>query len=72
MRMASNVDDEQQVAREMNLAADLFDEVKAGWFADADHFRHRSWGMSQDYQISLKCRSNMVRIGTYIFGPRVY
>ncbi len=72
MMMASNVDDEQQVAREMNLAAGLFDEVKAGWFADADYFRHRSWGMSQDYLVSLKCRSNMVRIGTYIFGPRVY
>ncbi|MBM6992680.1 MAG: YggS family pyridoxal phosphate-dependent enzyme [Prevotella sp.] len=72
MMMASNTDDESQVAAEMNEAADFFDEVKRDYFADADYFCHRSWGMSQDYQIAVKCRSNMVRVGTFIFGPRVY
>ncbi len=72
MMMASNTDDEAQIAVEMNQAADLFDEVKAEYFADADYFCRRSWGMSQDYHIAVKCRSNMVRVGTYIFGPRVY
>ncbi len=72
MMMASNTDDENQVAQEMNVAADFFDEVKRDYFADADYFCQRSWGMSQDYQIALKCRSTMVRVGTFIFGPRVY
>lgn len=72
MMMASNTDDEEQIAREMNAAADFFDEVKRDYFADADYFCERSWGMSQDYAIAVKCRSTMVRIGTYIFGPRVY
>lgn len=72
MMMASNVDDENQIAAEMNQTADFFDEVKRDYFADADYFRERSWGMSQDYRVAVRCRSTMVRVGTYIFGPRVY
>lgn len=72
MMMASNVDDVNQIAAEMNQAADFFDEVKRDYFADADYFRERSWGMSQDYRVAVRCRSTMVRVGTYIFGPRVY
>ncbi|CCX69594.1 pyridoxal phosphate enzyme YggS family [Prevotella sp. CAG:255] len=72
MMMASNVDDEDQIRREFNTAADFFDEVKARYFADDDAFCERSWGMSDDYQIAVQCRSTMVRVGTAIFGPRVY
>lgn len=72
MMMASNVDDEQQIRREMTAAADFFDEVKQCYFADDDAFCQRSWGMSHDYRIAVECRSTMVRVGTAIFGPRVY
>lgn len=72
MMMASNVDDEDQIRREMTLAADLFDEVKAQYFADEPSFCEHSWGMSHDYKIAIECRSTMVRVGTAIFGPRVY
>lgn len=72
MMMASNVDDEDQIRREFNTAAEFFDEVKARYFADDDAFCERSWGMSDDYQIAVQCRSTMVRVGTAIFGPRVY
>ncbi|MGI6233099.1 MAG: YggS family pyridoxal phosphate-dependent enzyme [Prevotella sp.] len=72
MMMASNVPDENQIASEMNKAADFFDELKARYFADDDAFKERSWGMSHDYKIAVKCRSTIVRVGTFIFGPRVY
>ena len=72
MTMASFTDDESQIRREFTTASDFFDEVKAKFFPDADHFRERSWGMSDDYPIAIECRSTMVRIGTKIFGPRVY
>lgn len=72
MMMASNVDDGDQIRREMTLTADLFDEVKAQYFADEPSFCERSWGMSHDYKIAIECRSTMVRVGTAIFGPRVY
>ena len=72
MMMASNVADEQQIANEFDTAARFFDEVKADYFADDDNFCERSWGMSDDYPIAVAHRSTMVRIGTRIFGPRVY
>ena len=72
MMMASNVDDEQQIAAEFQQAADLFDEVKLQFFAADDAFCERSWGMSADFPIAVTHGSTMVRIGTDIFGPRVY
>ena len=72
MMMASLTDDQSQIRREFMTAADFFDEVKDRFFADAPWFCERSWGMSDDYQIAVECRSTMVRIGTSIFGPRVY
>ena len=72
MMMASFTDNQEQIRREMQTAADFFDEVKARYFADDDAFAERSWGMSEDYLIACQTRSTMVRIGTSIFGPRVY
>ena len=72
MMMASFTDDMEQVRREMMVAADFFDEVKEKYFADDPAFCERSWGMSDDYPVAVACRSTMVRIGTAIFGPRVY
>jgi len=72
MMMASNTDDEQQIRGEFAEAAKFFDEVKAEYFADEPSFCERSWGMSHDYHIAVECRSTMVRVGTTIFGPRVY
>lgn len=72
MMMASNTDDENQIRSEFIQAAEFFDEVKAKYFADSAAFCQRSWGMSHDYKIAVECRSTMVRVGTTIFGPRVY
>lgn len=72
MMMASLTDDRCKIRHEFLTAADFFDELKQQYFADAPWFCERSWGMSNDYQIAIECRSTMVRIGTSIFGPRVY
>lgn len=72
MMMATYTDDERQIRSEMLTAARFFDEVKQQYFADADYFRERSWGMSHDYPIAVETGSTLVRVGTAIFGPRVY
>ena len=72
MMMASNVEDTEQIRSEMMLASNFFDEVKSEFFADDPAFKERSWGMSHDFPIAVECHSTMVRIGTTIFGPRVY
>ena len=72
MMMASYVDDEEQIRAEFRTARLLFDELKGRYFADATYFKERSWGMSHDYRIACEEGSTMVRIGTTLFGPRVY
>ena len=72
MMMASFVDDRDQIRREMQTARDFFDEVKAQYFATDEDFCERSWGMSDDYPVALETGTTMVRIGTAIFGPRIY
>nr|WP_297268795.1 YggS family pyridoxal phosphate-dependent enzyme [uncultured Prevotella sp.] len=72
MMMASHIDDEAQIASEFDTAAQFFDEIKEKYFADDEAFCERSWGMSHDYRIAVQHGSTMVRVGTTIFGPRVY
>ncbi len=72
MMMASNTDDEELIRREFLEGKSFFDEVKKEYFANNEAFVERSWGMSHDYRIAVECGSTMVRVGTTIFGPRVY
>lgn len=72
MMMASNTDDTAQIAREFDEGHRCFDQFKSEFFADAPHFCECSWGMSHDYPIAVAHGSTMVRVGTAIFGPRVY
>ena len=72
MMMASFVEDREQIRREMQTARNFFDEVKAQYFPADEAFCERSWGMSDDYPIAIETGSTMIRVGTKIFGPRVY
>jgi len=70
MGMATFTDEEQQVRREFQQLKQIFDALKAEFFAGQDSFREISMGMSGDYHIALEEGSTMVRIGTLLFGPR--
>ena len=70
MCMATNTDDEVQIAREFEQARQLFEMVNGKWLNG--QWKTRSWGMSDDYPIAVQHGSNMVRIGSLIFGERVY
>jgi len=39
---------------------------------DNVHMDFMSMGMSGDFETAIECGANMVRIGTAIFGQRVY
>lgn len=70
MCMATNTDDEAEIAREFEQAQQLFEMVNAKWLNGK--WTTRSWGMSDDYPIAVQHGSNMVRIGSLIFGERIY
>lgn len=72
MMMATYTDDQAQIRGEMQVAANLFDEMKQTCFADEPSFSERSWGMSHDYRIAIETGATLVRVGTTIFGERQY
>lgn len=71
MGMATNTDDKTQVQKEFNSLKMLFNELKAEPLRDNFQPEILSTGMSSDYKIALEEGSNMVRIGSLIFGERI-
>ncbi len=67
MCMASNTDDNSQVASEFATVRALFDNIRDKWFADDKEFDTLSAGMSGDYLIAVEAGSTCVRIGSSIF-----
>ena len=72
MAMGSNTDDMEQVRGEFRQMKQLFNELKETYFADDPSFCHLSEGMTDDYPIAIEEGSTIVRIGSMIFGDRVY
>ena len=72
MGMATNTDNMEQVKAEFRSLSDFFREVKETWFKDEPSFREVSMGMSHDYHEAIAEGSTLVRIGTHIFGERIY
>ena len=65
MGMATFTDDETQVAQEFQKLKEVYDSVK-----DKYNFTKLSMGMSGDYKIAIEKGSNLVRVGSAIFGER--
>ena len=72
MAMGSNTDDMELVRGEFRQMKQLFDELKDTYFADEPSFSQLSEGMTDDYPIAIEEGSTIVRIGSMIFGDRVY
>lgn len=66
MAMLPDTNDTQELERLAKLMRTKFDEFKA---FDPD-IEHLSMGMSGDYKLCIDCGSNMIRLGTAIFGKR--
>lgn len=72
MAMASNTDDEALIASEFEAAHQYFLHAKSRFFPNDEAFCECSMGMSDDYPIALQHGSTLIRVGSKIFGPRVY
>ena len=72
MGMGTNTDDEKEVEKEFRSLADFFRSLKQDNFSQADSFKEISMGMSHDYHIAIKCGTTLVRVGSKIFGERIY
>jgi pyridoxal phosphate enzyme (YggS family) len=72
MGMATFTDDRKMIRDEFVLCKKIFDEVKKTYFTIDFKFCELSMGMSDDYEIAVEEGSTMVRIGSLIFGQRIY
>lgn len=72
MGMATFTEDEDKIRREFKSLAALFDRLKARDLPENVQMEILSMGMSGDYEIALDEGSNMVRVGSAIFGERNY
>lgn len=70
MGMASLTEDRELIRREFMTLNEVFEEIKACGYPFLDDFSIKSYGMTNDYDIAAVTGSNMVRIGTAIFGAR--
>lgn len=68
MGMATFTDDEKQIQEEFEYLKSTFDVLNTRY----PELEIISMGMSGDYQLAIDCGSNMVRIGSSIFGARNY
>lgn len=59
--------DEDTLIPLCNSVRRVYDELK-----DEYGFKYLSMGMSGDYKTAIKCGSNMIRLGSRIFGARNY
>ncbi|QIG88390.1 YggS family pyridoxal phosphate-dependent enzyme [Chryseobacterium sp. POL2] len=67
MGMASFVDDKAQVAREFSFLKRLFDQLSI-----QKKLEILSMGMSDDFPLAIENGANSVRVGSAIFGQRIY
>ena len=64
MGMATYTDDKQKINMEFDKLKKLYEKFKN------NHFNTLSMGMSNDYLLAIKNQSNMIRVGSAIFGQR--
>ncbi len=67
MGMASFSDDMEKVKSEFEFLSDIYKSLQNAM----PSFNTLSMGMSSDYKLAIECGSNMVRIGSLLFGARI-
>ena len=71
MGIATNTDSEKQIKEEYYELKTFFDGIKLSFFRKEESFDTLSMGMSSDYKLAIEQGSNMIRLGSTIFGGRI-
>ena len=68
MGMASFTNDQKKIENEFKFGYKIYSAIKK----NDQNIDILSMGMSNDYKLAIECGSNMIRIGSIIFGERNY
>lgn len=71
MGIATNTENEKEIKEEFYELKTLFDGIKVSYFRNEETFDTLSMGMSSDYKIAIEQGSNLVRLGSVLFGKRI-
>lgn len=72
MGMGTFTDDMDEVRKEFKHLRSIFETLKKDYFADQPQFKEISMGMSEDYPIAIEEGATLIRVGSKIFGARIY
>lgn len=72
MGMASNTDDEGRIRADFRAIAEVYRQIKEDESLQLRGFDTLSMGMSGDWPIAVAEGSNLIRVGSRIFGERLY
>jgi PLP dependent protein len=72
MGMATFTENQQQIRREFQFLARLFNTLRSERLPENVHMDILSMGMSGDYNLAIREGSTMIRVGSAIFGERNY
>jgi pyridoxal phosphate enzyme (YggS family) len=70
MGMASFTDNVSLIRKEFGLLVSYFKQIKDNFEFGSSDFDILSFGMSSDYRVAIEEGSNMIRVGSSIFGGR--
>lgn len=72
MGMATYTEEQGQIRLEFKNLKKLFTKIKGSFSSSNLEMQEISMGMSDDYLIAIEEGSTMIRVGSKIFGPRIY
>ncbi len=72
MGMASNTDDEMRIRQDFKEIASVYNQIREDFYDEIRGFDILSMGMSGDWKVAVEEGSNLIRVGSSIFGVREY
>ena len=72
MGIATYTDNQKKIAEEFYELRTFFKGLKESFFKESAYFKELSMGMSADYTLAIEQGSTMIRLGSTIFGERIY
>lgn len=72
MGMATFTDNRVQIVKEFRHLSDIFHTLENAYFAEQPSFKEISMGMTDDFDLAIAEGSTLVRVGSAIFGNRIY
>lgn len=70
MAMAPYTDDPETTRPVFGRTREIFEDVRSAGYVDPEAFNVLSMGMSGDFEVAIEEGSNVIRLGSALYGPK--